>query len=182
MLTGTESGCESAEYGHNYEKVKAEKEYRLEFMVNEETMDKINRARSLLSGRYPQGIGLELLFDTLLDSYLDRKDPGRRIKRVKKSKRGNRPGKGSITLNRHIPQEVKCQVYARDGGRCSFVGKTGRRCSSDWDLQYDHIVPFAKVGDNSPENLRLLCARHNQLMAEREYGREHMGKFRGDDT
>jgi len=26
------------------------------------------------------------------------------------------------------------------------------------------------------ENLRLLCAKHNRLMAEREYGREHMKK------
>ena len=76
----------------------------------------------------------------------------------------------------------RTQVYAREGGRCSFVGKTGRRCNSDWNLQYDHIVPFAKDGDNSPENLRFLCARHNQLMAECEYWKRYIDKFRGADT
>ncbi|MBD3180437.1 MAG: HNH endonuclease, partial [Candidatus Latescibacteria bacterium] len=55
--------------------------------------------------------------------------------------------------------------------------RSGRRCSSRWNLQYDHIVPYGKGGDNSPGNLRLLCARHNQLMARREYGGNHMEKF-----
>ncbi|MFO7914151.1 MAG: HNH endonuclease signature motif containing protein, partial [Candidatus Krumholzibacteriales bacterium] len=34
------------------------------------------------------------------------------------------------------------------------------------------FLPFGMGGDNSPENLRLLCGRHNRLMAEREYGRD----------
>jgi 5-methylcytosine-specific restriction endonuclease McrA len=68
-------------------------------------------------------------------------------------------------------------VFERDGGRCTFVGDDGRRCESDWNLQIDHIVPYAKGGDNSPENLRLLCARHNRLAAEREFGKERMEKY-----
>jgi len=68
-------------------------------------------------------------------------------------------------------------VYRRDGGRCTFVGRNGRRCGSTWNLQYDHITPFGKGGDNSAQNLRLLCGKHNRLMEEREYGREHIAKF-----
>ncbi|MBD3178514.1 MAG: HNH endonuclease, partial [Candidatus Latescibacteria bacterium] len=78
---------------------------------------------------------------------------------------------------RHIPRKVKDLVYRRDGGRCSFVSRSGRRCSSRWNLQYDHIVPYGKGGGNSPDNLRLLCARHNRLMAEREYGPGHIRQF-----
>ncbi|MBD3178261.1 MAG: hypothetical protein GF417_00935, partial [Candidatus Latescibacteria bacterium] len=131
-----------------------EQKYRLEFMVDEKTMKKIQKAKSLLSTRYPEGIKLEKLFDTLLDNYLDKNDPERR------------DGDNNIKINksnrtRHIPQRIKDLVYRRDGGRCSFVGKSGRRCGSRWNLQYDHIVPYGKGGGNSPDNLRLLCARHN---------------------
>jgi hypothetical protein len=35
-------------------------------------------------------------------------------------------------------------------------------------------VPFARGGDNSPGNLRLLCRKHNMHQAENTYGREFM--------
>jgi hypothetical protein len=146
-----------------------EQKYRLEFMVGAGTMEKINRAKSLLSTRYPKGVKLEKMFDILLDNYLDRKDPERR-----EAERGIKIDKSCRT--RHIPQKVKDLVYRRDGGRCSYVSKRGRRCNCTWNLQYDHIVPYGKGGDNSPGNLRLLCARHNRLMAEREYGRDKIRK------
>jgi 5-methylcytosine-specific restriction endonuclease McrA len=50
----------------------------------------------------------------------------------------------------------------------------GKRCNSTWDLEIDHIVPYAGGGDNSPENLRLLCRKHNMHQAERIYGTEFM--------
>ncbi|MGM0484712.1 MAG: HNH endonuclease [Candidatus Krumholzibacteriota bacterium] len=151
-----------------------EEKYRLEFMVDKETMNKIKRAKSLLSTRYPKGVKLETLFRELLDGYLEKNDPNRR-ESDKDIKSNN------LNRTRYIPRKVKDLVYRRDGGRCSFVSKNGRRCNSTWNLQYDHIVPFGKGGDNSPENLRLLCGRHNQLMAEREYGEEHIRKFCGDN-
>ena len=78
---------------------------------------------------------------------------------------------------RHIPQAIRDEVFVRDGGRCTFVGIDGRRCEETWNLEIDHIIPYAKGGDNSPENLRLLCAKHNRLEAEKEYGTDHMKKF-----
>jgi 5-methylcytosine-specific restriction endonuclease McrA len=83
--------------------------------------------------------------------------------------------------SRYIPRRVRDQVYARDGGRCAFVSAGGRRCASTWDLQIDHIVPFARGGDSSPSNLRLLCGRHNRLEAERAYGKGHMERYVGRD-
>jgi 5-methylcytosine-specific restriction endonuclease McrA len=76
--------------------------------------------------------------------------------------------------SRRIPPAVRDQVYARDKGRCSFIGANGKRCGSKWDLELDHVVPFARGGDNSPGNLRFLCRKHNMHEAERAYGREFM--------
>mgnify|MGYP006284314227 CR=1 FL=1 len=166
----------SSDNKNQSERVEVEKEFRLQFMVSEKTMKKINRAKSLLSTRYPRGINLELLFEELLDEYLDNNDPERKV--INNNSQSNKSDRNHNTRTRHIPHKVKAQVYKRDGGRCSFVGRSGRRCNSTWNLQYDHIVPFGKGGDNSPENLRLLCARHNRLMAEREYGKKHIESCR----
>ncbi len=78
--------------------------------------------------------------------------------------------------SRYIPRAVRDEVYSRDGGRCAFVGKNGKRCNCTHDLEFDHIVPFAMGGDNSPDNLRLLCRKHNKLEAEKAYGKEFMEK------
>ena len=92
---------------------------------------------------------------------------------------GTRGGKASCAggVSRRIPRRVRDEVYARDGGRCTFVSPGGRRCGSTHDLQIDHIVPFARGGDDSPSNLRLLCGRHNRLEAERAYGKAFMERF-----
>jgi 5-methylcytosine-specific restriction endonuclease McrA len=80
--------------------------------------------------------------------------------------------------SRYIPQSVRDEVYLRDGGRCSFVAPDRRRCEKKRNLEIDHIVPFARGGANTADNLRLLCPRHNMHAAEREFGREHMKRYR----
>ncbi|MBU8922719.1 MAG: HNH endonuclease [Bacteroidales bacterium] len=74
--------------------------------------------------------------------------------------------------SRFIPQAIKDQVFKRDGGRCTYRSPDGRRCDSSWNLQFDHIVPFALGGNNSPENLQLLCRRHNQHKALKDFGKK----------
>jgi hypothetical protein len=96
---------------------------------------------------------------------------------------GDGTGPGAVTGRarkdtRSIPGKVRDEVYLRDGGRCTFKGSDGKRCGSKWNLQIDHIVPFALGGDNSPGNLRLLCGKHNRLEAERAFGRRHMERFK----
>ncbi len=80
--------------------------------------------------------------------------------------------------SRRIPAAVRDAVFVRDGGRCTYVGSTGRRCGSTHRLQVDHIQPFSRGGPNTPSNLRLLCAWHNRSEAERLLDAHSMTRFR----
>lgn len=60
-----------------------------------------------------------------------------------------------VPQHRLIPTAIKREVWKRDGGRCA-------RCGSDNDLHFDHVIPFSLGGSSTtPENVQLLCARHN---------------------
>jgi hypothetical protein len=54
-----------------------------------------------------------------------------------------------------IPEEVRRQVFRRDGGRCAA-------CGGDELLQFDHVIPVALGGASTPANLQLLCAPCNR--------------------
>jgi hypothetical protein len=56
---------------------------------------------------------------------------------------------------RPIPRELRRLVFERDGGRCG-------ECGSNFDLQYDHVIPVALGGATSFENLQLLCGPCNR--------------------
>ena len=66
--------------------------------------------------------------------------------------------------SRYIPQELKRAIFQRDCGQCQYVDSvTGNKCGSKYLIQIDHHYPFSKGGQNTLENLHLLCAAHNQL-------------------
>jgi HNH endonuclease len=70
------------------------------------------------------------------------------------TERGGAPAPPGARRER-IPSEVRRAVFERDGGRCV-------ECGSDFDLQYDHVIPLALGGANSERNLQLLCSQCNQ--------------------
>ena len=82
------------------------------------------------------------------------------------------------TRRRTLPAAVRDEVFARDGGRCTYVGACGIPCGSTHNLQIDHIEPFARGGSGKLDNLRLLCAQHNRLEAARAFGSAWMDQFR----
>lgn len=56
--------------------------------------------------------------------------------------------------SRSIPQDVRAQVFARDGGRCV-------QCGAMEYLEFDHIIPFSKGGASTIGNVTLLCRACN---------------------
>jgi 5-methylcytosine-specific restriction endonuclease McrA len=75
----------------------------------------------------------------------------------------------STSRSRHIPAAVKREVWARDGGRCAFVGKHGR-CTETGFLELHHLEPYAAGGEATVENIQIRCKRHNMHEAELFFG------------
>jgi hypothetical protein len=58
-----------------------------------------------------------------------------------------------------VPVEIRRVVFERDGGKCV-------ECGSNFDLQYDHVLPVALGGATTVENLQLLCSDCNQRKSD----------------
>jgi hypothetical protein len=84
---------------------------------------------------------------------------------------------GNEKRSRYIPASIRHAVWVRDQGRCTFVSSEGRRCDSKHALEIEHIRPFAKGGESTLSNLKLLCPAHNQLSAIQAYGLSQMQKY-----
>jgi 5-methylcytosine-specific restriction endonuclease McrA len=75
---------------------------------------------------------------------------------------------------RYVPRAVLREVFARDGGQCTFVTADGRRCAERGMLEVHHVRAFAHGGRATVGNLKLVCRVHNGLFAERDFGDEFM--------
>ncbi|HEU4366377.1 MAG TPA: HNH endonuclease signature motif containing protein [Candidatus Krumholzibacteria bacterium] len=147
---------------------------------------KFERIKSLAWHRLGPNPSFELVFELAMDCFLEKEDPmARRERREKRGERaraadsqatadsvvanqatGTKPDHGA----RYISAAVRDQVFVRDRGRCTYSGPNGNRCASTRALQVDHISPVARGGASTCDNLRLLCAYHNRLEAERLMG------------
>jgi len=79
--------------------------------------------------------------------------------------------------SRHIPHAIRRAGWQRDQGACSFVSASGRRCSSQDFLEFDHRVPWALHPTHSIEGIALRCRAHNQGAARAVFGDRHMDQF-----
>jgi hypothetical protein len=59
-----------------------------------------------------------------------------------------------------IPEDVKMFVWVRDGGSC-------RRCGLKQNLHFDHMIPVAKGGGSSSENIQILCQACNLAKSDK---------------
>ncbi|WP_194828567.1 TerD family protein [Nocardia sp. XZ_19_231] len=62
--------------------------------------------------------------------------------------------------SRSIPQDVKAQVWQRDGGACV-------ECGDGHYLEFDHIIPLSRGGATSATNLQILCRACNRAKGAR---------------
>lgn len=57
--------------------------------------------------------------------------------------------------SRHISDQTRRDVWARDGGKCCS-------CNATKDIEYDHVHPVSKGGNSDPANVQLLCRPCNR--------------------
>jgi len=158
--------------------------YRVQFTVGKETHDKLRRLQDLLRREIPDG-DPGAIFDravTLLLERVERKKLGAASR--PRPSTVIRPGTDTSDErkgeSRDIPTYVQRAVSKRDGGQCGFVGPGGHRCPERTFLEFHHIVPYARGGRATIENISLRCRRHNQYEAELEFGARAMEAARGD--
>jgi len=128
--------------------------------------------RDLLSHSVPSG-DASVIFDRALDALIEKAEKKKYAACT--TPRAPRPRSARERL---IPAHVRRAVWERDGGQCTFVSESGRRCKSRRRIEYDHVRPIARGGKASVEALRLLCRPHNQYEAEQALGAGFMKKKR----
>jgi hypothetical protein len=149
--------------------------YRLQFDLGTEFRDELERLQALVRSSVPDG-DLAKVVRLAVTRELKRLE----TKRFGKTERPRTRLAQTDTRarSRHIPAAVRRFVERRDGGRCTYRDKHGRRCSKRHDLEFHHIRAFGVGGDHSPEGIALMCATHNQLLAEQQFGKEKMARHR----
>ena len=149
--------------------MKTQPKVYIQFLADQSFMAKYRTAAALLSNRLPR-LTFEAVFVALIEDFIGRHAPAERHQRREQA--AARGGRDTI------PVRTRDAVFARDHGRCTYVGSDGKRCDETIRLHVDHIKPVARGGTNDISNLRLLCAQHNRLQAERILGRGVMDGFR----
>jgi 5-methylcytosine-specific restriction endonuclease McrA len=137
---------------------------------------KIRRAQALLRHQIPDGDLVEI-FDRAMSLLVA--DLERRRQAATDRPRKSIADASPEPTSRHVPDPVRRAVWQRDGGRCTFVDRGGRRCTAEAFLEIHHVEPFGRRGPHALENLRLLCRSHNQYQAELDYGADLMADRRG---
>jgi 5-methylcytosine-specific restriction endonuclease McrA len=149
--------------------------YKVQFTASAGLQDKLERLRALLRSEVPDG-DLALIIEQAVTEKLERLE-ARRFARAKAARK-RAWETDTAPSSRHIPAAVRRAVFERDGGRCGYVGEHGRRCSERDRLEFHHRHPFGLGGDHSRENIRLMCRVHNDYLADHDYGREAMARYR----
>jgi hypothetical protein len=150
--------------------------FRVRFDASAELRDKLERLQALMRSSVPDG-DLAKIIDAAVTEKLERLE-ARRFAKTKMARK-TLAATDTRPRSRYIPAAVRRAVYERDGGRCTYRDRYGRRCAKRHDLEFHHDgTPFGKNGDHSLENIRLMCKTHNALRAEEEFGKEVMARFR----
>ena len=142
----------------------APERYEVRFTASAETCAKLKRAQDLLRHALPSGDTAAIVDRalTLLVADLERKKLGA-------TDRPRSRGASSVST-RKPPADVRRAVGRRDGDRCAFVGKDGRRCEERGFLEFHHVIPYAMGGETTVENIQLRCRAHNVYEADLFYG------------
>jgi hypothetical protein len=177
---------------------------KLSLSLSGEALKDLERVKELLSHALPEANFAQVIA-YLAKNFLKKKDPLASVdKNEKKKVSVTRPTESSaaakpcvkvsktkesidVPLISHVSvktlsQSLRREILRKAGGRCSYKDlKTGRVCGSTYQIEVDHIWPKALGGGNEESNLRCLCRKHNQLMAEQALGHQ-LNRYRIDSS
>jgi hypothetical protein len=161
---------------------------RLHVTVSRRFLAKLDAARAALSHALP-GATTEAVLEAALDLLLarDAKRKGLvetpRPEKPRAQEAGpeqtlpGRPIQERPPSNEHLSAAARRTVWQRDAGRCQWPVASGGICGSTLRLEIDHVVPRARGGASTPDNLRVLCGMHNGLAARQILGDACMDRF-----
>lgn len=143
----------------------APERFRVQFTIDKETNDRVRRLQDLMRREIPGG-DVGVLFSKAIALLLEHTE-----KKAFAATARPRSARGTRAGSRTIPAHVQRAVWARDGGRCAFVGRSGMRCSARALLEFHHQTPHGHQGDATKENIALRCRAHNAYESELVFGR-----------
>jgi 5-methylcytosine-specific restriction endonuclease McrA len=158
--------------------------YSLRVTVDAAFKSELDHLKALLAHKIPDGDLGAVLREAVrcaLEKHGKRKgavEPSRKRKPPHPRKKGDSSVKQRQPVREPIPAAVRRAVWSRDGGRCAWRSEDGHLCGSTWKVEVDHVEPVALGGRSTLDNLRLTCFTHNQLHAERTFGRAYMERRR----
>lgn len=134
----------------------------IKFGADEKLMAKMKRLNGLMAHRKPN-MTLSEFMNEVCEIALEKLDPLCKVHpraQPKKSLPKAIPSAQMVKTakRKYISMKIKRQVWKKSEGKCS-------NCKSEYALQTDHIVPIYQNGEDSIENLRLLCRSCNQRAA-----------------
>ena len=138
--------------------------FALHVTLGQEAHDDLRRLQELLCLELPNGDPAQIVERALR---LLRRDVEK-----KKCAATDRPraSAGTAPGSRDVDAAVERTVRERDGNRCAFIGKSGRRCAERKFLHLHHIDPHALGGGKTVDDLSLRCASHNRYESELVFG------------
>jgi len=157
---------------------KTAEQSRVHLTVPRSLLRKLEAARDALSHAKPGATEAEIIeagLDLLLERSAKRKglvQNPRKEPPISRRSRGEGP-------DRHIPAHVRREVWKRDQGRCQYPLEGGGVCGSTYQVELDHIVPRAKGGPSTVDNIRCACKAHNLHAARQAFGDAYIDRYTG---
>ncbi|MDZ4677788.1 MAG: HNH endonuclease signature motif containing protein, partial [Oligoflexia bacterium] len=143
----------------------SESDIEIKFTAKKELLDKIQKLKGIRAHKNPN-LTIAELMDELCDLALEKWDKSKSPAPARAARQQNQNSK---TLNISKAQ-VRREVWLRDKGKCQI-------CGSHYALEIDHRHPKAWGGQNSKENLRLLCRSCNQRATIEAFGITKMAMY-----
>lgn len=142
---------------------------RVEFTLTADQVKKLQKAKDFLSHSNPHATIADIL-ELGLNEIIQKRDPTLKGMHLKNISTTTVEVNGILPNVRHpISAYTKRIVFERNMG-CQW--RDGEKiCGSTFQSQIDHIIPVRAGGGNEPNNLQVLCSRHNKIKYEREIGR-----------